>query len=324
MTVVELKNQLKAIIDVEQQIKEQDEIIKNASNKMSSLGIPNKNLYPPQKIKLKYKPERGMVFRAVIGILISISSIPILYMLSAFFFDDMPGKWILIAIFVIAIEAFPWIQSYRSFRSKQKKLDEEYKDLLFKYNDICIQDKKRVDAELAQKASLEAEINNANWQKEQLKHVCEQLYEFSGIRREYWKFDAVNHFYEYLDKERTYGLTYNLETGDRGAYDIYDNELLLRKTLMSINELLIGQDEIVNSVDTAEQKLSEMSTNLVTYFSHSLQYQQEALDSTLRTEAYAAKTAADTGKIRRNTKKTRQNIADMNRRDRHRFFWNNT
>ncbi len=166
------------------------------------------------------------------------------------------------------------------------------------------------------------QINNANDQKEHLRHVCEKLYEFSGLRKEYWSFDAVKHIYEYLDKERTYGLTYNPQTGDRGAYDIYDSELILRKTLLSVNQLLISQENIVDGMESAEQTIEEMSSNLITYFSHSLRYQKETLDSALRSEAYSAKTAADTAKIKRDTRKNRKNTDKMNKRDKYRF-WNN-
>ncbi len=156
MNNTELKNQLKSILDIEQKIREQDELIENTSNKISSLGIANKNICPPQPLNLKYKPERKSIFYLVVDILILIVIIfnfPLITAILTALDIGISTSMIYCVIIIIffAIVALPWIISYTGFMRRKKILDKQYKDSIVQYNNLCAQDKHRVESELLQK-----------------------------------------------------------------------------------------------------------------------------------------------------------------------------
>ena len=80
-----------------------------------------------------------------------------------------------------------------------------------------------------------------------------EIYGYNILFPDYRNICAVSSIYGYLQKGRTCSLAFNEQTGDQGAYNIYEYEMRMNLIITNTQEILNRLDEIsVNQYELAE------------------------------------------------------------------------
>lgn len=174
--------------------------------------------------------------------------------------------------------------------SRQSELNREYNEQLTEYGKEIVKDELRVKDELVQREFIIAQIEELKKQRRKSKETLDKMYSCNIIDEDY-RYDivAISSFYQYFRKQKTYSLVFDPKTGDRGAYNIFDEEvrlgLIISKldtVIDKLDEISSKQSELLNALHEANRKVDALSSNV------------KSMSSTLRSSIEANTNAVNT------------------------------
>lgn len=276
----ELKRYLYGVFEIELSVYIQKNSISKLTQKYNSLGL-RKNIHYPSEPKLNFQKMDKMISVGwIIAIISAVVAGIVEYCMSSGNIFSFIGSIIIGAIY----GAFGFVAGaltigvivglicvYRE--NKNNKLNHQI--LLKKYEKAISDDKKRVAHELIQKKALLQEINELKVQLNRTRQNLEKLYNVNILAEEYRNIFAVSSIYGYFTNGRTKSLWYNDETGDQGAYNIYESERRLDKLIMNTDEILRSLDKVIynqyelaNGLRNASLRIENLCKNVSSHLKH--------------------------------------------------------
>ena len=306
MELVQLKEYLEIVIDMEKNIYLQNQVIDQLQNEISSLGKP-KIFSKPDEPK---KYTSGViaivllcVIFGVIGILLLRWGIGILASDSLWSF--IPGILVTLfgGIFVLGalVGAYSDISKELQEAQADKFNQAKYCKDLQVYNTNIKNDKQRVEQELVKKAALDANLEILKGQLERSKSNLRKIYDKNIIFPKYRNLIMLCSIYEYLCAGRCSTLE-----GHEGAYNILEMEIRFDRIITQLDRVLtrlsaIRQSQyilysaiqdsnqrvasLVETTNSMAQQIENMSTQQ-RLANNDLQYQLNRLQESSAITAY--------------------------------------
>lgn len=265
MTTEKIKEYLGMVLDMEMSLYVQRKTINNLCKQYDNLG-KRKYIAKPKKKESAVSPARYM---KVASITTGLSAEVIYGIYKMIQIDENSNSiysrvsntgdsllWIFIVgilgmflgAFVIGLLIWGIVQG-----KDQKVLNREYKEELKKYNILVEQDILRAKNELIPKQKVFEQIEILDKQYKDTEKNLMELYSYNIIHNDYKRdIVAISSFYQYFCKGITLSLQFDPNTGDDGAYKIYENEKRLNL--------------IISKIDIAIQKLNEIATTQTVLF----------------------------------------------------------
>ena len=144
----------------------------------------------------------------------------------------------------------------------QRQINARYQSDLIKYEQDLSKDRLRLSIEQKKKSVLKQEISRMEGQIDKTRQNLGKMYSFGIIAPEYRNITAVGTFYSYLVNKRTYSLCFDRETGDQGAYNIYENELRLDIIITNTQEILEQMENLSRSQYELAQGLRQANLQI--------------------------------------------------------------
>ena len=228
MTTDELKEYLKAVVDMERIVYLQKQIEQQISNHKAKFGVPNS--FEKPSLDTSRKPGCGMiVVGGFVGLLLGSA-------LGVFVGAEGAGGllWGFFGLFVGGFVGQA-IAEHSDETKKQSRYEQECEN----YENMVKADKQRVKRE-------RVTIDFYNYQLLQLKKetdkavgVLMSLYGMGILFPKYQNFVAVSSIYEYLQAGRCTTLE-----GHEGAYNIYETEIRLDRIINQLDEVIAHLEDI--------------------------------------------------------------------------------
>lgn len=155
-------------------------------------------------------------------------------------------------------------------QSDQSKYDANYQNEMQEYDRLKREDEIRVRAERITRSQVQHEIDLFEAKYNESLTRLGSLYNYNIIHREYWyNIIAIASFYQYFDKKITYSLEFNPQTGDIGAYKIYEDEMRLGQIISKLDQVLDKLDQIIENQQTLQRTLRD-ANNTISYLSNNI------------------------------------------------------
>ena len=176
-----------------------------------------------------------------------------------------------IAVAIIGIVTIKPIVAEAEREKRQKRYDDEYvvslkayENKMAAYKREVAADEQRVKNELCRRKFVCNEIQALEKQYHQTKNNLNKLYSSNIIADEY-RHDmvAICSFYQYLIKGMTYSLTFDRATGDKGAYNIYEEEKRLGLIVSKLDDILNSLDKIINNQQVIVNEIRDANDKIL-------------------------------------------------------------
>lgn len=280
MTYEQLKEYLSIILDMEKNIYIQKNTLENMYQKRNSLGR-KRNIELPRcsQANADYGDSiiSGMLTCIVVAMVIMIIKISsfdddnsgligavneAVSMGGSFIFSMIVGM--ICGAIVVAI-----IANIKK-GNIQKEYDKEYSYKMKEYDRLKNEDEKRVRNENIIRGNIQREIEILEEKYADSKNRLDEFYNYNIVDQKYWhNIVAISSFYQYLSEKRTYSLEFDQKTGDRGAYNIYNEEaqrgiiiIQLGKVLDKLDQVIENQYMLQNTLRDANRKINSLSSNI--------------------------------------------------------------
>lgn len=280
MTYEQLKEYLSIILDMEKNIYIQKNTLENMYQKRNSLGR-KRNIELPRcsQANADYGDSiiSGMLTCIVVAMVIMIIKISsfddnnsgligavneAVSMGDSFIFSMIVGM--ICGAIVVAIVA-----NIKKVNI-QKEYDKEYSYKMKEYDRLKNEDEKRVRNENIIRGNIQREIEILEEKYADSKNRLNEFYNYNIVDQKYWhNIVAISSFYQYLSEKRTYSLEFDQKTGDRGAYNIYNEEaqrgiiiIQLGKVLDKLDQVIENQYTLQNTLRDANRKINSLSSNI--------------------------------------------------------------
>ncbi len=280
MTYEQLKEYLSIILDMEKNIYIQKNTLENMYQKRNSLGR-KRNIELPRcsQANADYGDSiiSGMLTCIVVAMVIMIIKISsfddnnsgligavneAVSMGDSFIFSMIVGM--ICSAIVVAIVA-----NIKKVNI-QKEYDKEYSYKMKEYDRLKNEDEKRVRNENIIRGNIQREIEILEEKYADSKNRLNEFYNYNIVDQKYWhNIVAISSFYQYLSEKRTYSLEFDQKTGDRGAYNIYNEEaqrgiiiIQLGKVLDKLDQVIENQYTLQNTLRNANRKINSLSSNI--------------------------------------------------------------
>lgn len=277
MTYEQLKEYLSIILDMEKNIYIQKNTLENMYQKRNSLGrkitIEMPNCERAETDYIEYMLRVGLIFGAigfVIGLFARWGEFWDNSGIFAIILAPLFGIFIaLIAGIASAIVIGPFVALYISHK-EQAEYNSDYQYRINEYDKLKSIDDNRVKNENIMRANLQIEIDSLEKKYKESKARLVKFYCYDIIDKKYWyNIVAISSFYQYLSEKRTYSLEFDQKTGDRGAYNIYNEEaqrgiiiIQLGKVLDKLDQVIDNQQTLQNTLRDANRKINSLSSNI--------------------------------------------------------------
>ncbi len=276
MTTEKIKEYLEMALDMEKNKYIQEKVIQKMEDEIDSLGH-----------KKRYESPERYTADVSFGLFIGITALIvgfIAFMISMVIgFESSSGMLdSLSAPFQAIKPALIWaviggivggIIALCKRASEQSEYDERYEQSLSKYNALIERDNDRVKGELQKRESLIEQYKTLCRKYEDSCDKLENFYAYDVVEFRYRDFVSIASLYQYFCEKRTYSLGFNPETGDQGAYNIYNAE---RRQDMIIDKLDViaekldtvieNQRIIANTLREANNRISSLSSSIKSGF----------------------------------------------------------
>ena len=146
---------------------------------------------------------------------------------------------------------------------KKHSIAKKYKTDICKYESAIATYETRMKIENRKKDALAREITALQYSYNKTREQLSDAYSYNVIDPEYRSIYAVSSFLGYVRKGRTYGLKFDPETGDQGAYNLYENERRLDLIITNTDEILHRLDQVIHNQQELAMGL-ERATKQVT------------------------------------------------------------
>lgn len=303
MTTEKIKEYLGMVLDMEKALYVQSNTIKRLYGKYHRLGNPN-YIAPPEKEKVEVSlagcaSRMGTISGIVCAILFLIYKIMkqppyftykifgfIWYYIVALFWTIVAGVLCGLAGAGV-LGLLLWIIYKLYYRSKCNK---EYKTALQEYNKYNDTDRLRVTEENKKKQFILKQIRELEKQERETKKNLNKMYSYNIIHKDYQhNMVAISSFYQYFCKGITFSLQFDPNTGDDGAYKIYENEMRLGAIIGKLDNVITRLDEIsanqgvlYNAINEATSQINSLSDN-IDYMSSNL---SDSIDRQTKIQEY--------------------------------------
>lgn len=289
MNYENLKDYLAIILDMEKNAYIQDKTLKIMRSRLKTLGTRKSLEYPTHYTAT---PDYGFYILKIGAICAVIMFIIDIFINWGEFWDRdgifaiilaplhgiLPGLGVglagglIIGSIVAAVKA----------KKEQKELDESYRYEVEHFNKIEAADNERVSDENAKKAEIQRNINSLEKKYYESKTRLEEFYNYNIVSRQYWHdIVAISSFYQYLIERRTYCLEYDRKTGDRGAYNIYNEELQRGIIISQLNVVIDKLDQVIDNQRTLQITMREANNKIAT-LSNSVNNQTRQIKSSIQ------------------------------------------
>lgn len=145
-----------------------------------------------------------------------------------------------------------------AIRHNKKQYEREYKEYL---RITAAKNAKNSDIN-NQVKSLYNQIDYVNTGLKATKANLAKAYSFGVLAPDYRNIYAVSAILSYLEKGRTKSLKFNERTGDRGAYNIYEEERRLDKIITNTEEILYRLDDLVREHNKLAEGLAKSNAQV--------------------------------------------------------------
>lgn len=277
MTYEQLKEYISIILDMEKNLYVQKETLEFMYNKRNSLGI-KRDIEVPHCDKAKtdyveYMLRVGLVFGAIGFVIGTIARWGKFWDNSGIFaiiLAPLFGLFIaIIAGLISAIIIGPFVAMSVS-KKEQSEYDLYYEKRLQEYDHQKKNDDNRVRKEIILRGKIQQDIDLLESKYNESKKCLDKFYSYNIINEKY-RHDivAIASFYQYLEEKRTYSLEYDRKTADKGAYNIYNEEvqrgiiiIQLGKVLDKLDQVIENQYMLQNTLRDANRKVNSLSSNI--------------------------------------------------------------
>lgn len=252
VTTENLEKYLSGVFETELNIFVQKKTLKRMENTYAALGKYNKIYKPSQRSANVNVSDYMFMVGAVIAVITAIIGAIVEYVGSS------GGFWHLILSGIVGI-----VYGIMGFiaggltigtavglfvlNSEKDKLKQEHTNALAEYDKKVKNDSLRVKRELNQKKTLETEIIAMRSRLKESQNNLARMYAYNILNPDYQNIYAVSSIHGYIVKGRTKGLTFNENTGDQGAYNIYEYERRMNMIITNTEEILNRLDEVVDN-----------------------------------------------------------------------------
>lgn len=131
-------------------------------------------------------------------------------------------------------------------KHKEKQLEEEFQRKVQQYDAEVTKQNARMSNERAKQKVLAREITSLEDRLAQSKENLSRAYSYQILAPEYRNIYAVSSIYGYLLRGQTHSLQFNEETGDQGAYNIYETQRRLDRIITNTDEILVRLDHVMD------------------------------------------------------------------------------
>ncbi len=269
----DLLKYLSGVLEMELNLYVQEQTISNIKQKYESLGR-YRNIQKPTFIKVKFSDSisKGFGFSAPIcAFLAAVVAFVLEY--DGTFFGTV--GCVIMAVIYAALGAViggipaALIVGIFIHKSDAKKCKSMYQDRFKNYQSNVSKDTSRVKREITQKTALKKELDVMRDCYFRTKENLETTYSYDILEPDYRNIYAVSSIYGYIKKGRTNNLTFNANTGDQGAYNIYEQERRLDIIITNTDEILCKLDEVAqnqyelaNGLREANSRVSSLCNNV--------------------------------------------------------------
>lgn len=278
MEYEKLKEYLSIVLDMEKNIYIQENTLQKLYRKRNSLCIKENFLTPVCKYSefSLVDSDNGSCLGFVLGIIIAIIAMKIQIDMGfgAPSLLDSLFKIILAIIISIVIGIacgliIAIIGALIHKSREQKQYDYEYRQELKEYNELKESDEQRIKNESILQTKIQQEINLLEKQYEDSKKHLDEFYDYNIIDKRYrYNIVAISSFYQYLSEKRTFCLEFDRETGDRGAYNIYNEEAQRGLIISQLGKVLDKLDDIIDNQYTLQHTLIEANEKISYLYSN--------------------------------------------------------
>lgn len=235
-TKASMINYLESIIELEKAKYEQEQIIANINNRISCLNNPKLNVYQSMPIRPEAEMSTPSLVLYTIGLtvaLIIVLNLPIISKISLITTAAVIFYILCIIVFIsIFIEHLADIETYEgkcdSVAAENLRIEKDN-------NSIISENKLKV-------SKLRKDLNIINSSLKRTKSVLHSYYAINVLYPKYQNWVAVASILEYYQA----GVCHKLEDVD-GAYNKYDQEVLLKTIICSLGDILANLEEIKNN-----------------------------------------------------------------------------
>ena len=161
----------------------------------------------------------------------------------------------------------------------QREYDYEYFCEVEEYEKLKKSDDIRVKNELIRKSFISQQLRVLEERYANTKQNLKALYDYNIIHNDY-KYDmvAICSFYQYFDKRRTLSLEFDVNTGDKGAYNIYGEEKRLGIIISRLDDVINKLDVIIENQHTIADALYK-ANDAIGYLCGSVQEMSNRISS---------------------------------------------
>lgn len=309
MTYEQIKEYLAVILDMEKNIYIQENTLNKMYQKRNSLGkkrtIELPNCEKAETDYGEYMLTVGLIFGVigfVIGLLVRWSEFWNNSGIFVIILAPLFGAFIaLIAGIASAIVIGPFVALYISHK-EQSEYNADYQWRMKEYDRLKSEDDKRMKNEYIIRSNLQEKIELFENKYKESKNRLDEFYNYNIIDKKYWyNIVAISSFYQYLAEKRTYSLEFDQKTGDRGAYNIYNEEAQRGVIIIQLGKVLDKLDQVIDNQQTLQDTLRE-ANNKINYLSNNVSQMSRQITSSIQEqtaiEAYnAERTQAELGFI---------------------------
>lgn len=253
MTVIEMKNYLAMIINLEREESTQNQAIYNLNNQIYWLG-KYREIGEPQK-PLDTVNTRGVDADAK-GRLLAIAGA----LAAVFGFFITSGFFLISGVLVLLVGGGYCFFGRVVFDEDYREAVKRYNQKVEQYKKSLVEDAKRVDAERVKKTALQSSLNVLKSANKKTANCLQQLYNKNIIYPKYRNLACVCTLYEYFDSGRCTTLE-----GHEGAYNLLENEMRLNRIITQNNRILENleairenQELLYDSIQAANQKADQI------------------------------------------------------------------
>ena len=188
--------------------------------------------------------------------------------------------WIIFPVFGFFLPFIIELFRFNSVKHYNAEVDRENKEIAKHNAQLCTKMRKQADV-------IQTELDQVNNSIAQTLHTLDIYYQMNIIAPKYQhNLIAISSFHEYLTLERTHSLTFN--SGDSGAYNIYENELRLNVIIGKLDDIIDRLDQIKSKQYSLYQAIqsSNRTSNQILQATRQSSQRLEAIENNSVISAY--------------------------------------
>lgn len=248
-----LTKYISIVLDLEKNIYIQEQTLKELYNKANSLGKPKTIDVPTKKVSdFTYGYVAGPIM-LVIVLLLGIFAVIFLSFKNQMGIKE--SDELSVALIIAGIIAggliFGLILSAIIFNiekpREKERCEKNYQIEMENYYSQLEVLKNMQNAELKKREYILSQYDILKKKYMETNNTLQEIYNYDILAEKYRNIIAISSIYEYLETGRCKSLTFNENTGDKGAYNIFEEELRLNKIITNTDIIIQKLDIVINN-----------------------------------------------------------------------------